>query len=117
MPDQSHPTNAPDTATTYERAKPAQQSPAGGLTQPKPPTPQQPDASGPEGTKRDDKSKTAAAAATSDDPARAKPLVSESEIAGSMNTEEPAGWDLAPQDIKDPQMKRHPRTEGKGGLE
>ena len=33
----------------------------------------------------------------------------------SMHDEEPAGWDQAPQDISDPQQKRHPRTEGKGG--
>jgi len=33
----------------------------------------------------------------------------------SMKDEEPTGWDLAPQDIKDPRQKRHPRTEGKGG--
>ena len=33
----------------------------------------------------------------------------------SMFEEEPTGWDQAPQNIKDPQQKRHPRTEGKGG--
>jgi hypothetical protein len=34
----------------------------------------------------------------------------------SMHDEEPMGWDRAPQDIRDPQQKRHPRKEGKGGL-
>ena len=29
----------------------------------------------------------------------------------SMLEEEPDGWDLAPQDIKDPKFKRHPKTE------
>ncbi|MGE5607696.1 MAG: hypothetical protein ACM359_00435 [Bacillota bacterium] len=34
----------------------------------------------------------------------------------SMLDEEPDGWDLAPTDIDDPRRKRHPRTEGKGGV-
>ena len=34
----------------------------------------------------------------------------------SMNDEEPTGWDQAPNDIHNPRHKRHPRTEGKGGL-
>lgn len=33
----------------------------------------------------------------------------------SMKDEEPLGADQAPQDISDPQQKRHPRTGGKGG--
>ena len=33
----------------------------------------------------------------------------------SMTDEEPTDADLAPQDIDEPQMKRHPRTGGKGG--
>ena len=33
----------------------------------------------------------------------------------SMNEEEPGDADLAPADIHDPQQKRHPRKEGKGG--
>jgi hypothetical protein len=33
----------------------------------------------------------------------------------SMHEEEPLDVDLAPQDIKDPKMKRHPRKEGRGG--
>ncbi len=34
----------------------------------------------------------------------------------SMLDEEPLGWDQAPQDIARPQEKRHPRKEGRGGL-
>ena len=34
----------------------------------------------------------------------------------SMHEEEPLGWDQAPTDIKDPQQKRHPRKEGRGGV-
>lgn len=33
----------------------------------------------------------------------------------SMKDEEPLGWDQAPTDIHDPEQKRHPRKEGKGG--
>ncbi len=33
----------------------------------------------------------------------------------SMNDEEPLGWDQAPQNIKNPSDKRHPKKEGKGG--
>ncbi len=33
----------------------------------------------------------------------------------SMLEEEPLGWDQTPQDITDPEAKRHPRTGGKGG--
>jgi hypothetical protein len=34
-----------------------------------------------------------------------------------MKDEEPLGWDQAPTDIQDPTKQRHPRTEGKGGVE
>lgn len=34
----------------------------------------------------------------------------------SMHEDEPRGWDLAPTSIPDPEQKRHPRTEGKGGV-
>lgn len=45
-----------------------------------------------------------------------EPLVDESEIKGSMHTEEPLGWDQAPQAIANPREKRHPRPDGIGGL-
>jgi hypothetical protein len=35
----------------------------------------------------------------------------------SMKDEEPLGWDQAPTDIHDPEKQRHPRREGKGGVE
>jgi hypothetical protein len=35
----------------------------------------------------------------------------------SMKDEEPLGWDQAPTDIHDPTQQRHPRREGKGGVE
>lgn len=34
----------------------------------------------------------------------------------SMYEDEPRGWDMAPTNISDPRQKRHPRTEGKGGV-
>ncbi|MBC8105811.1 MAG: hypothetical protein H7Z14_04405 [Anaerolineae bacterium] len=46
-----------------------------------------------------------------------QPLPTGGQIAGSMHTEEPMGWDQAPNDIKDPEHKRHPRPDGAGGLE
>jgi hypothetical protein len=33
----------------------------------------------------------------------------------SMKGEAPMGWDMAPQEAKPTQQRRHPRTEGKGG--
>lgn len=48
---------------------------------------------------------------------RRTPLPTGGKIAGDMNSEEPDGWDQAPQDIKDPQQKRHPRPDGLGGSE
>ena len=53
---------------------------------------------------------------TPDDSTTSKPLMDEKEIAGSMKTEEPLGWDQAPQDIKNPEHKRHPRPDGVGGI-
>jgi hypothetical protein len=35
----------------------------------------------------------------------------------SMKDEEPLGWDQAPTDIHDPTKQRHPRREGKGGVD
>ncbi|MGC4030761.1 MAG: hypothetical protein QM754_03280 [Tepidisphaeraceae bacterium] len=52
----------------------------------------------------------------SNDSTTSPPLVAESEIAGSMHTEEPTGWDQAPQDIHNPREKRHPRPDGVGGI-
>ena len=50
------------------------------------------------------------------DSTQSPPLVDERKIAGSMHTEEPDGWDQAPQDIHNPRQKRHPRPDGKGGV-
>ncbi len=47
---------------------------------------------------------------------RPSPLPAGGSIKGSMKTEEPLGWDQAPQSISDPEMKRHPRPDGAGGI-
>lgn len=49
--------------------------------------------------------------------ARPAPLPSTDGVEHSMHDEEPNGWDLAPQDISDPEQKRHPRPDGLGGSE
>lgn len=43
------------------------------------------------------------------------PLPTGGEVTGDMNTEVPAGWDMAPNDIQEAQRKRHPRPDGVGG--
>ena len=45
-----------------------------------------------------------------------KPVSPQNEIEGDMTTEEPSGWDQAPQAIDDPRQKRHPRPDGVGGI-
>lgn len=64
----------------------------------------------------DDQVKGPARNCTPDDSTTSKPLVDEKQIKGSMKTEEPLGWDQAPQDIKNPEHKRHPRPDGVGGI-
>lgn len=53
----------------------------------------------------------------SNDSTTEPPLVDEADIAGSMHTEEPDGWDQAPQAIDNVREKRHPRPDGVGGIE
>lgn len=48
---------------------------------------------------------------------RTTPLPAGGKIEGDMHTEEPNGWDQAPQDITDPEKKRHPRVDKVGGSE
>ena len=38
-------------------------------------------------------------------------------VAGSMKSEVPTGWDMAPNDIQEAERKRHPRPDGVGGSE
>lgn len=108
MPDQSHPTSksqAPDPARSYERAKPEAETGMGNLQDEKAATDQSPDRGHEAVGNRQDPTHQINA---QDDAKPAQPD-------HSMHDEEPDGWDLAPNDIQDPKMKRHPRTEGKGG--
>ena len=52
----------------------------------------------------------------SDDSTSVPPVIPEDQISGSMKTEEPTGWDQAPQAIDNPRQKRHPRPDGAGGI-
>lgn len=48
---------------------------------------------------------------------RSEPLPTSGPVRGDMLSEEPLGWDQGPQDIHDPEKKRHPRKDGVGGSE
>lgn len=110
----------PDPARSYERAKPEAESGMGRLDN-NPATPeQQPDqlekAVGNTQPPRQINAEDVVNDRAKEDPARrgaGQPAPVQPDH--SMLDEEPDGWDLAPTDIKDPRMKRHPRREGKGG--
>jgi len=111
----ANPTNPiPDPATSYERAKPENESPDGSLQWKEPPTHRTPDRNAPEGTtgKKTNRPASDSMETSTDKQADAEP----GSVNHSMHEEEPTGWDQAPQSIQDPQQKRHPRTEGKGGV-
>lgn len=105
------PQQAPDPANSYERADPNREAGQGRLDNNK----AVPDAS-PDRQQQAVKNKQDPTRQTNgqDDAPRAGG-VAPVQPDHSMFEEEPTGWDQAPQDIKDPQQKRHPRTEGKGG--
>lgn len=114
-PTTNRPTQAPRPDQSYERADPNGEAGMGDLDK---------DQHTP--TDRDDAHEHAAAQKPDGTPLKtdstenlgrpSKPVVPEERIEGDMTTEEPLGWDQAPQDIKNPTQKRHPRTEGKGGV-
>ena len=122
-PDQSHPTTksgAPDPATSYERAKPENESPQGTLQHTgadrgkNPATSAHPDRAGPESTSERHTNRPNTDSA--ENSTRVQPSVNPGTVQHSMKEEEPTGWDQAPTDIHDPRQQRHPRTEGKGGV-
>jgi hypothetical protein len=95
---------APDPADSYERARPSEQAGMGRLDNNKAVPEDAPD-------------RQRQAVTNRQNPAR---QINAHDVPGdqpdySMHEEEPDGWDQAPTDIKDPKMKRHPRTEGRGG--
>jgi len=117
--DEPRPQQVPDTARVYERARPESESPGGKLEGAKPPVHEKSDQ-----MHKAVGNRTKSRQLNSQDVVTDRPETPQSQQdAGlppqpdhSMKEEEPTGWDQAPQDIQDPKMKRHPRTEGKGGL-
>ena len=107
------PSQVQDPSMNYERAMPGRESPSGSLDQKYPRPHAHPDTAGPESTSG---RHTNAPNSDSLELSTSKgPETNPGEVSHSMNQEEPAGWDLAPTDIKDPTQKRHPRPDGKGG--
>jgi hypothetical protein len=119
------PAHAPDTATSYERAKPEKEAGMGSLHHPvSRPTPidrPDDDEQALDNSQPGDRQLNA-----HDDPGgtggSGQPLnqINLSKAAPnqpdhSMHDEEPMGWDQAPTDIHDPEQQRHPRTGGRGG--
>ncbi len=104
--------NVPDTARTYERAKPEKESGMGRLDNNAGTPTNRPDRSEDaiKNKQNADRQINADDEGLADDVDRSGQVVDH-----TMFDEEPTGWDQAPQAIKDPQQKRHPRTEGKGG--
>jgi hypothetical protein len=109
----TQPTQLPDPADSYERAKPQNASPQGTLHAPNPPVHEAPDKNAPEGTpgRRTNRPESD----SMENSTRVRGGDPES-VDHSMHDEEPLGWDQAPQDIRDKEQKRHSRTEGKGGV-
>lgn len=109
--------NAPDPATTYERAKPENENGQGDLDR------KEPD--------RQEKADHHLKAITNNHPPRqvnaedgSDPRSAEADrsrptekVDHSMKDEEPLGWDQAPIGQTRPEAKRHPKKEGKGGTE
>lgn len=103
---------APDPANSYERAKPERESGQRRLDN---------NVSTP--TNRPDKQKQAVKNRQSprqinaDNDTNARRSSAPNEPDHSMHDEEPLGWDQAPIEATDARRKRHPRSEGKGGVE
>ncbi|HSI32016.1 MAG TPA: hypothetical protein VK986_00370 [Tepidisphaeraceae bacterium] len=128
-PNVSRPEQAPDPATSYERAKPKKEDGVGRLDSPiGASTPDDRHERGDHGVGnrqpgdrqingQDDGARLGATANQPGHPATQQPgsLPPPEPVDHSMHDEEPTGWDQAPTDIHDPEQKRHPRTEGKGG--
>ena len=107
MPDQNKPTSkqqAPDPSRSYERSRPADEAGMGRLDNNKGVPDASPDRPHEAVGNRQDPTRQV----NGQDEAMRQPD-------HSMFEEEPDGWDQAPTDIKKPEMKRHPRTEGRGG--
>ena len=102
------PEQAPDPSNNYERAHPEREAGMGRMENNKSTPQNQAD-----GEQQAVHNKQQPDRQINADEAEGRPAPQQPDH--SMHDEEPAGWDQAPTDIKDPQQKRHPRTEGKGG--
>jgi hypothetical protein len=107
---------APDPATSYERAKPEKEAGMGDLKNNKATPNNQPDGGQqavpnshpPRQINAEDNVNQRA-------DADANRMRAPERVDHSMHEEEPLGWDQAPQGKMRPEDKRHPRTGGKGG--
>ena len=102
---------APDPATSYERAKPERESGQGRLDNNVSTPTNRPDRG-----KQAVKNKQPARQLNADELDNARGAAAPNQPDHSMHDEEPLGWDQAPTETSDPKKKRHPRKEGKGGL-
>jgi hypothetical protein len=115
------PSQAPDPATNYERAKPENEPGMGSLDSPvgeATPTDQEARPDHGVGNAQDPRRQINAHDDVAAGGGAANPMsrpLPGNEPDHSMHDEEPDGWDQAPMDIHDPRQQRHPRREGKGG--
>jgi len=132
-PHTSKPTTAPDPATNYERAKPQNEAGGGSLNSPvgkATPADRQDEAdhgvlnSQPGNHQingQDDAAQAGATAHVAGHPANRQPTDADTRLPRpepvdhTMFDEEPLGSDQRPQEATDPEQRRQPRTEGKGG--
>jgi hypothetical protein len=113
----------PDPARSYERAKPEKEAGMGRLdNDAATPTdrPDQPEAAvrnihPPRQLNADDQVVDVRSGANPGDAGIRNPLLEHPQLDNPLLDEVPLGEDLMPSDIHDPQKKRHPRKEGKGG--
>lgn len=112
MSNPDSPKNAPDPARSYERAKPEHESGMGRMdNNVSTPTHRADQMHGAVGNKQDPQRQVNGEELNAKDP---RPAAEQPDH--SMKEEEPLGWDQAPLDIEEPEQKRHPRTEGRGGV-
>lgn len=104
----------PDPARSYERAKPEKEGGMGRLANDPSSNPQRPDQAG-RAVKNAHPPRQTDGERFDAPRAKSKSSAGDTKPGHSMKEEEPLGEDLMPTDIHDPEAKRHPRKEGKGG--
>ena len=103
---------APDPAHSYERAKPEREAGQGRLDNNVSTPTNRPDRE-----KQAVKNRQSPRQINADDVTNARRSSAPNQPDHSMHDEEPLGWDQAPTEATDKRRKRHPRREGKGGVE